>query len=153
PELEHTLMEALAGIRRFQARRSPGERLHWNRVLLNLWPVIDLESEELNGLVHRLTPLTEGVGMEKGAVRCRIPDRESGEPRDGGLEIRNSGEGGAVVRFRKPKDTPLKPLREYAQKVIELRRRGLIYPYELIKRLPPPREHAQADLPPGDFVE
>ena len=95
-------MEALAGIRRFQSRRAAAERLQWNRVLLNVWPPVDLRPDELDGLVRRLAPLSEGLGLEKVAVRCRIPDRESGELRDRVLEISNFEEAGMVLRFRKP---------------------------------------------------
>ena len=35
----------------------------------------------------------------------------------------------------------------------ELKRRGLVYPYEIVKRLAPPRREAQGDLPPGEFEE
>jgi acetyl-CoA carboxylase carboxyltransferase component len=69
------------------------------------------------------------------------------------LEISNFEGSGAVLRFRKPREVPLKPLREYAQKVVDLRRRGLPYPYEVVKRLAPPRSEASAGLPPGEFVE
>jgi acetyl-CoA carboxylase carboxyltransferase component/pyruvate/2-oxoglutarate dehydrogenase complex dihydrolipoamide acyltransferase (E2) component len=153
PQLEHMLMEALAGIRRFQSRRAASERLQWNRVLLNVWPPVDLRPDELNAIVHRLAPLSEGLGLEKVNVRCRIPDRESGELRDWVLQITNFEGAGMVLRFRKPAETPLKPLREYAQKVVELRRRGLPYPYEVVKRLAPSRREAQTDLPAGEFVE
>jgi acetyl-CoA carboxylase carboxyltransferase component/biotin carboxyl carrier protein len=153
PQLEHMLMEALAGIRRFQSRRAASERLQWNRVLLGVWPPVDLRPEELNTLVRRLAPLTEGLGLEKVAVRCRIPDRETGELRDWVLEISNFEGSGVVLRVRKPTEAPLKPLREYAQRVVDLRRRGLPYPYEVIKRLAPPQREAAADLPPGEFVE
>ena len=153
PQLEHMLMEALAGIRHFQSRRAAGERLQWNRVLLGVWPPVDLRPEDLKTLVRRLAPLTEGLGLEKVAVRCRLPDRESGEPRDWVLEISNFEGSGVVLRFRKPREVPLKPLREYAQKVVDLRRRGLPYPYEVVKRLAPPSREAAADLPPGEFVE
>ena len=153
PQLEHMLMEALAGIRRFQSRRAASERLQWNRVLLNVWPPIDLSPDELNAIVHRLAPLSEGLGLEKVNVRCRIPDREGGELRDWVLQITNFEGAGMVLRFRRPAETPLKPLREYAQKVVELRRRGLPYPYEVVKRLAPSRREAQADLPAGEFVE
>jgi acetyl-CoA carboxylase carboxyltransferase component/pyruvate/2-oxoglutarate dehydrogenase complex dihydrolipoamide acyltransferase (E2) component len=153
PQLEHMLMEALAGIRRFQSRRAAGERLQWNRVLLGVWPPVDLQPDELTTLVSRLAPLTEGLGLEKVAVRCRIPDRESGELRDWVLEISNFEGSGVVQRFRKPKEVPLKPLREYAQKVVDLRRRGLPYPYEVVKRLAPPQRESSAGLPPGEFVE
>jgi acetyl-CoA carboxylase carboxyltransferase component/biotin carboxyl carrier protein len=153
PQLEHMLMEALAGIRRFQSRRAAGERLQWNRVLLGVWPPVDLRQDELSTLVRRLAPLTEGLGLEKVTVRCRLPDRESGELRDLVLEISNFEGSGVVLRVRRPREVPLKPLREYAQKVVDLRRRGLPYPYEVLKRLAPPRREGAADLPPGEFVE
>jgi acetyl-CoA carboxylase carboxyltransferase component/biotin carboxyl carrier protein len=152
PQLEHTLMEALAGMRRFQSRRPAGKRLHWNRVLLAIWPPVELHPDELNSLVRRLAPLSEGLGLEKVAVRCRIPDRETGELRDVVMEIINPDEG-FTLRFRRPAETPLKPLREYARKVIELRRRGLVYPYEIVRSLTPRRGETQAELPPGDFTE
>jgi acetyl-CoA carboxylase carboxyltransferase component/pyruvate/2-oxoglutarate dehydrogenase complex dihydrolipoamide acyltransferase (E2) component len=151
-ELEHTLMEALAGMRRFQSRRPAGQRLHWNRVLLAVWPPVDLEPGELNGIVRRLAPLSEGLGLEKVVVRCRIPDRETGELRDVVLEIINPDEG-FTLRFRRPAETPLKPLREYARKVIDLRRRGLVYPYEIVRSLAPRRGETQAELPAGEFIE
>jgi len=152
PQLEHMLMEALSSIRSFQSRRAAAERLQWNRVLLNVWPPVDLTPDELVGLVHRLTPLSEGLGLEKVAVRGRLPGPESGELIDRVLEISNFDAAGVIVRFRKPSEAPLKPLREYAQKVVDLRRRGLPYPYEVIKRLAS-RNEAQADLPRGEFVE
>ncbi|TNF72186.1 MAG: hypothetical protein EP299_10145, partial [Acidobacteria bacterium] len=49
--------------------------------------------------------------------------------------------------------SPIRPLTEYKQKVVELRRRGLVYPYELVKLMTPEREGVQADFPPGEFVE
>ena len=153
PQLEHMLMEALAGIRQFQSRRSPGKRLQWNRVLLSVWPPVELRPEELNGLVHRLAPVTEGLGLEKVVIRCRIPDRTTGELREWVLEISNPEEAGVVLRFRRPAETPLKPLRAYAQKVVELKRRGLVYPYEIVKRLAPGHREEQVDLPPGEFLE
>ncbi len=152
PQLERMFMEALDGIRHVQSRRS--ERLQWNRVLLYVWPPVDLRPDELNGLVHRLAPLTEGLGLEKVAVRGRIPDAQTGELRDWVLEISNPGEGGGVVlRFRRPSEAPIKPLREYSQKVVDLRRRGVVHPYELVKMIAPPARDAQSDLPPGELVE
>jgi acetyl-CoA carboxylase carboxyltransferase component/biotin carboxyl carrier protein len=152
PELERTLMEALAGIRRFQSRRPPNERLHWNRVLLYLWPAVDLRPGEINGLVNRLAPRSEGLGLEKVVIRSRIPDRQTGELSDWVLEISNPGTG-MVLRYRRPVEAPLKPLREYAQKVVELRKRGLVHPFDILRMLAPPRQDAQGDLPAGDFVE
>jgi acetyl-CoA carboxylase carboxyltransferase component/biotin carboxyl carrier protein len=151
PQLEHMLMEALAGIRRFQSRRTLTQRLQWNRVLLYLWPRISLLPEELNSLVFRLAPLTEGLGLEKVIVRARIEDPQTGTVLDRVLEISNPGEPGVALRIRPPKEAPLKPLREYAQKVVELRRRGLVYAYEIARLLAPREPHEE--IPAGTFVE
>ena len=156
PQFEHILMEALAGIRRVQSRLPASERLQWNRVVLFVWPPVDLQPEELTGLVHRLAPFTEGLGLEKVVLRGRIPRRDGTGWVDRVLEISNPEDSGLVMRFRFPSQEPLKPLREYAQKVIELRRRGLVYPYEIVKRLAPPRQavlEAPLDVPHGEFLE
>ncbi len=58
PELERVLVEALEGIRRFQAHRRPSKRLQWNRILLHVWPVIDLSPEDIQPLIARLAPAT-----------------------------------------------------------------------------------------------
>jgi acetyl-CoA carboxylase carboxyltransferase component/biotin carboxyl carrier protein len=156
PQFEHVLMEALAGIRRFQSRRPASERPQWNRVVLFVWPPVDLRPEELTRLVHRLAPFTEGLGLEKVVLRGRIPRRDGTGWVDRVLEISNPEDSGLVMRFRFPSREPLKPLREYAQRVIEMRRRGLVYPYEIVKRLAPTRHEgleAPLDVPHGEFVE
>src|SRR5262249_7725928 len=48
---------------------------------------------------------------------------------------------------------PMRPLTEYTQKVVRMRQRGMIYPYELVKMLTPSAQDERSDLPPGDFVE
>ena len=47
----------------------------------------------------------------------------------------------------------LKPLSEYDQKVVRMRQRGMIYPYEIIRMLTPSPEETRAEFPAGDFVE
>ena len=48
---------------------------------------------------------------------------------------------------------PLKPLAEYDQKVVKMRQRGLIYPYEIVKMLTPSLQETRAEFPAGDFIE
>lgn len=153
PHLEHMLMEAMAGIRRYQALRPPHGQMHWNRVLLYLWPEVGLRPDELNELVNRLAPEAQGLGLEKVVVRARIPGPQGGRVRDTVLEVSRPAGGGAVVRFRKPAARPIRPLSEVDQKVIRLRRRGLVYPYEIIRMLTPARHSVRSSLPPGDFEE
>jgi acetyl/propionyl-CoA carboxylase alpha subunit/acetyl-CoA carboxylase carboxyltransferase component len=153
PYLERMLMEALAAIRRFQSQRPPHDRLQWNRVLLYVWPPLDLQPDELNALVRKLAPATEGLGIEQVGVRARIPSAESGVLQDTVLRISNPGGNGLLMTSAPPPQRPLEPLSEYDQKVVRLRQRGLVYPYEVIAMLTPGRDAAQAEFPPGEFVE
>jgi len=154
PHLERMLMEALAAIRLYQSHRRPQERLQWNRVFLYVWPPFNLKPEELRDIVRRLIPATEGLGLEQVVVRARIPNPSTGELRDLVVRISSPVGSGLLITFR-PADKifALKPLSEYDQKVVRVRRRGLVYPYEIIKMLTAAREDARTEFPPGDFVE
>jgi len=154
PHLERMLTEAIASIRLFQSRRPANQRLYWNRILLYVWPPLSLERDELKDIVRRLEPATEGLGLEQVVVRARIPSPATGELRDMVVRISSPGGRGMLVTFR-PADQlqPIKPLAEYEQKVVRMRQRGLIYPYEIIKMLTPASKHMRAEFPPGDFVE
>ena len=73
PHVERMLHEALAGMRVFQARRPPGQRLEWNRVLLTVTPPLLLSRDELRGLAERLAPATAGLGLEMLLITARMP--------------------------------------------------------------------------------
>src|SRR5208283_4793334 len=154
PHLERMFTEALAGIRLFQSRRSPQERLHWNRILLYVWPTLNLKPDEIHDIVQKLAPATEGLGLEQVVLRARVPNPDTGELREMVIRISTPSGAGFLITFR-PATTlqPMKPLSEYHQKVIRMRRRGLLYPYEIVKTLTPDREDMQAEFPPGDFIE
>ncbi len=152
PQMERAFLESVAALRRAQARRPAAERSFWNRIVLDLWPAVRLSAEEVNEIVHRLAPHTVGLGLEKVVVRGRIPDPQTGELGDWLLEVSDPGEGAPSLRFRRPSEKPLKTLRPYSRRVIDLRRRGLPYPFEIVRLLAPPPE-ASGAFPPGEFVE
>jgi acetyl/propionyl-CoA carboxylase alpha subunit/acetyl-CoA carboxylase carboxyltransferase component len=154
PHLERMLTEALASIRLFQSRRPANQRLYWNRILLYIWPPLNLGRDELRDLIRRLAPATEGLGLEQVVVHVRIPNPATGELRDMIVRMASPLGTGMLVTFR-PAETlePIEPLTEYDQKVVRMRQRGFTYPYEIIKMLTPARQHTRADFPPGDFVE
>jgi acetyl/propionyl-CoA carboxylase alpha subunit/acetyl-CoA carboxylase carboxyltransferase component len=153
PHLEGMLMEALDALRRVQVQRPPQRRLFWNRVQLFVWPPLLLEPEVLRDLVHRLAPATGGLGIERVLIEARVPSRETGELEARMIDISSSDGQGVVIGFREPPATPMKPLDPYTQKVVRLRQRGLLYPYEIIAMLTPGRDVVQSALPPGSFVE
>ncbi len=154
PHLERMFAEVVAGMRLFQSRRVPNKRLYWNRILLYVWPPVNFSRDEFNEIVHKLAPSTEGLGLEQVVVRARIQNPETGELRDMIVRISSPGGTGQLMTFRPVgKLQPLKTLDEYTQKVVRMRQRGLIYPYEIIKMLTPLPEEITAQFPSGDFVE
>ena len=154
PHLERMLMEALASIRQFQSHRPLQQRLYWNRILLYVWPPFNLTPEELHDIVHRLAPETEGLGLEQLVVRARIPNPDTGVLRDMIVRISSPGGAGLLMTFRPAnKLQPIKPLSEYEQRVVRMRQRGLVYPYEIINMLTPAPQDTRAEFPPGDFIE
>jgi len=154
PHLERMLAEALASIRFYQSRRPTHERLYWNRVLLYMWPPVYLKPNELNEIVKKLAPATEGLGLEQVVVRARILNPETSELRDMVVRISSPGGTGICMTIRPAtQPQPLRTLSDYEQKVVRMRQRGFIYPYEIIKLLTPPPEETRAGFPEGTFVE
>ncbi|HKS76807.1 MAG TPA: carboxyl transferase domain-containing protein, partial [Terriglobales bacterium] len=154
PHLERMFAEALAGIRLYQSRRPSHDRLYWNRILLHVWPPMRIKPDEFHDIVHRLAPATEGLGLEQVVLRARVPNPDTGELREMLIRISRPAGSGLLVTFRPVgKLQPLKPLTEYDQKVLRMRRRGLTYPYEIIEMLTPSPEDTRAEFPPGEFAE
>ncbi len=153
PTLERMLAEALAGIRRFQSHRTPGQRLQWNRVTLYVLPPLELELSEIRAIAERLAPDTEDLGLDRIDVEVRMRDRR-GVLRPIVLHLTHpAGAEAIVLRVTKPSKRPLLPLDEYTQKVVSMRRRGLAYPYEIVSLLAPAADGTSGGFPPGDFVE
>ncbi|MGA9565607.1 MAG: carboxyl transferase domain-containing protein [Candidatus Korobacteraceae bacterium] len=154
PHLERMFAETTAAIRSFQAKRTPRTRLHWNRIFLYVWPTLNLKPDEVSDIVHKLAPLADGLGLEQVVVRVRVPNSKNGELRDTVMRISAPGDAGLLMTFR-PAATlqPMKPLTAYDQKVVKMRQRGLLYPYEIVKMLTPKPDDTRADFSPGEFVE
>ena len=76
-------------------------------------------------------------GLQKVVVRATMPD-EAGVVRDTVLRIAVGPGRRMALQFCAPSAEPIRPLTDYAQKVVRMRQRGLTYPYELIRMLTPP---------------
>ncbi len=153
PELERVLFEALAGIRSFQAHRPADRRLHWNRVILHVWPPLLLDHEDILRVARRLAPVTAGLGLERIVVRCRRPDATSGELRERVLRLMSPAATGFVLMEGDPPTEPLPPIDDYTRRVVQARRRGLTHPNELIETLSAPRAGGRTDILGGSFTE
>ena len=154
PHLERMFSEAIAAIRQYQMKRSARERLYWNRIFLYVWPTLNLKPDEVTEIVHRLSPMADGLGLEQVVVRIRIPNSRTGELRDSVMRISAPVDTGLLMTFRPAsKLQPLTPLTAYEQKVVKMRQRGLLYPFEIVKMLTPSGTETEADFPPGQFTE
>jgi len=153
PHLERVVLECLAAVREAQLARPADDRLHWNRVVVDVWPRLPLEREELVTVMRRLAGGCDGLGLEKIVLRGEMRDPATGEFRQMVLNLLNPGGHGIALHFEDAHDRALAPLDEYAQKVVRMRQRGLHYPYEIVRLLTPGRVSMTADLPPGDFRE
>ena len=91
PHLERMFAEALAAIRQFQMKRPPQKRLYWNRILLYVWPTLDLNADELQDIAIGLRRRPMVWDWSRWCVRARIPhprDRRIARHADAHLESR-----------------------------------------------------------------
>ncbi|GAA4860614.1 carboxyl transferase domain-containing protein [Actinomycetospora straminea] len=144
PQVEAVLDAALDSLRSARAADADLAGLRWNRVLLYVWPVVEVPLAELDGIVRTLAPRTESLGIEQVMVRFRTPERE--------LVLRMSRPPGAglTLRVTDPPSHPMGELDAYTQKVIKAARRGALYPYELVPLM---TRSPDADGEPGTFTE
>jgi acetyl/propionyl-CoA carboxylase alpha subunit/acetyl-CoA carboxylase carboxyltransferase component len=152
PELERVLAACLDDLRQIRAALPPSERPDWNRVLLNVWPQVDVPITELDRVVRSLAGMTDGLGLEQVMVQGRVigPD---GAHHEVCVRMSRPPGQGLTLRVTPPPTEPLQPFDEVTQKVVRARRRGTVYPYELIPSLV-----RSPDAPPhtgtaGSFVE
>ena len=152
PHMEGMLAQALADIRRALQGQPERQRPLSNRVVLYVRPLWDIPTATWRGLAHRLAPLAADLGLEKVVVRIHRVDDATGQPAEVVLDVENVEDRAVAVRVRLPDIQPIQSLTEYKRKSLRARRRGVPYPYELIRMLTPPRG-AAADFPAGEFTE
>jgi acetyl/propionyl-CoA carboxylase alpha subunit/acetyl-CoA carboxylase carboxyltransferase component len=155
PQFERVLDACLDSIRAARTLDPSAAKLSWNRVLLYVWPVVDVSLTELDEVVRSLAPRADGLGLEQVMVQFRSGPNGSGPGGDGApkeLVLRMSRPPGAglTIRITDPPSEPLRELDSYAQKVIRARRRGAVYPYELVPLL---TRNPDAGGRSGRFVE
>ncbi|WP_062995446.1 ATP-binding protein [Nocardia mikamii] len=131
PTAESTVATCVDSIRRAQSRRPSAKRFHTNRIVLYIWPPLDVSRAELDTIVGRVEPATAGAGLEEILLIARQPDAQTGELVKIVVRIRFDATGGTEVTVGERTDDPVEPLDEYRQKVLRAASRGTVYPYEL----------------------
>jgi acetyl-CoA carboxylase carboxyltransferase component len=95
--------------------------------------------------------MAENLGIEKAVAHVRMPDGDAVQERV--IHISNRIGTGMTVRIDNLSDAPIRSLSAYSQQVVRMQRLGLVYPYEIISMLTPSQGTAEAEFPPGEFVE
>ena len=130
-QVERSIANCVEAIRRVRtAAGGKGPTLDMNYVWVHVWPVIDAELEQLTALRRQIAPLTVGAGIEEVVAQGRIVTPTAIVVP---VAARFYYQPGSGVQFsiESPPTDRLKPLDDYAQKVLRARRRGTVYPYEL----------------------
>src|SRR5699024_7882788 len=126
PHAERAVEHCLEAIRRVRTERgSTGSRLDVNHVWVTVWPAIEADVEQLAALQDKITPLSEGAGLEEVLTQGRVygPD---GRIHPIAIRFHSQPGRGVVADMVSPPTEPLKPLDDYDVKVLRARRRGLV---------------------------
>ncbi|WP_203453661.1 carboxyl transferase domain-containing protein [Jiangella aurantiaca] len=131
PHAERAVEHCLEAIRRVRtARGRAGARLDVNHVWVTVWPVVEADVDQLTALQSKITPLSEGAGLEEVLAQGRVADQD-GALHPIAIRFHARPGAGTAADVIAPPTQPLAPLDDYAAKVLRARRRGLVYPYEL----------------------
>jgi acetyl/propionyl-CoA carboxylase alpha subunit/acetyl-CoA carboxylase carboxyltransferase component len=136
PHVERAVENCLEAIRRVRtARGREGAKLDVNHVWVTVWPVVEADLDQITALQSKITPLSEGAGIEEVLAEGRVASPDGGAPTRLAMRFHAKPGAGVVADVIEPPTEPLAPLDEYAAKVLRARRRGLVYPYELQRAL------------------
>ena len=73
PHAERAVENCLEAIRRERvARGAAGAKLDMNHVWVTVWPVVDLDLDALGALGTKISPLTDGAGVEEVVAQGRV---------------------------------------------------------------------------------
>ncbi|MFD3458132.1 carboxyl transferase domain-containing protein [Nocardia fluminea] len=140
PTAESAIATCVDSIRRAQSRFPSAKRLNTNRIVMYIWPHMDVTRAELETIGGHVLPTAAGAGLEEILLIARQRDPETGELTKVGVRISFRPDGGSEVTVGERTDEPVEPLDEYRQKVLRAAARNTVYPYELTSLL-------------GDFAE
>ncbi|MBC7560614.1 MAG: ATP-grasp domain-containing protein, partial [Dermatophilaceae bacterium] len=135
PAFERKLASCLQSIRTNQAERGSGRRLDANRIVLYVWPPVEVPLNELSAVARASAPMTVGAGLEEIMMLVRHRTQPLEALREVAVIFSYRPGAGVDVTVTQPSTEPLAPLDEYTQKVRRSRARGTVYPYEIVPML------------------
>ena len=132
PHVERAIANCLEAVRRVRSSRGArASKLDMNHVWVQIWPTIEADLGQLTALQTRIAPLTAGAGIEEVLVQANVATAPDQAPLPIAGRFYYQPGSGVVGTVGAPPTERLKPLDDYASKVVRARRRGLVYPSEL----------------------
>src|SRR5262245_21252692 len=65
PAVENAVAACLDAIRTIPMQRPQNKRYDTNRIVMYVWPTVEMSTDELNTVVQRILPTTVGAGLEE----------------------------------------------------------------------------------------
>jgi acetyl-CoA carboxylase carboxyltransferase component len=132
---ERAFYEATRRLRSILLLRDPDRRLQWNRLSVFVSPAVRVDGALVERLAQRLEPATHHLGLEKVVVRVSLQGEPGEAPRAVEIVISDPTGSHMELAWREPHHDPLRPASAYERRVVEARRRRLVYPYEIVRML------------------
>jgi acetyl-CoA carboxylase carboxyltransferase component len=155
PIFERAFQESARAMRLNLGIRDPRRSLQWNRLALHMAHPVTIDPLTAQRLARKLLANIRYLGIEKTIVRLKLQNAE--RPQDPPRELEVVGSDVASSRlelsWRRPRKQPLVPATPYERKVADARRRGLVYPYEIVRMLTTGDEARERAVEEGTAVD
>jgi acetyl/propionyl-CoA carboxylase alpha subunit/acetyl-CoA carboxylase carboxyltransferase component len=148
---ENVFMDAVYALRSEQIKRR--NRLHWNRIIIHIRPVLNVSLALIQDYARRLAARTLDLGMERLVIYCRLLNPETKKIEEKELLFDNIEGRSFTLSSRIPARVPMRTMDAYVAKVVRARQRGTVYPYEMVKMLTTQGAAGKDGLLPGEFEE
>lgn len=134
PEVDRVFYEATRALQGALSELDPQRRLHWNRLIIHILPVVPLGVDVIKRYVTRLSPRARWVGLEKVVVQARFrdPSTRSGVTQLMDLSVAELLQPRQSYALRPASEHPISPRSSFESSVVSARRRGLIHPRDVI---------------------
>jgi acetyl-CoA carboxylase carboxyltransferase component/biotin carboxyl carrier protein len=155
PIFERAFQESARAMRLNLGIRDPRRALQWNRLALHMAHPVTIDALTAQRLARRVLANIRYLGIEKTIVRFKLhnPERPLDPPRE--LEVVGSDVASSRLElsWRRPRKQPLVPASPNERKVADARRRGLVYPYEIVRMLTTGDEARERAVEEGTAVD
>lgn len=135
PGVSMAFRAACQAIRQQQSRRARNERLHWNHLLMGVYPLPQLDAAEMKAIAEDLLPYTTRLGLEQVTVNTVIENTRFETQGFYKIKIRGRASEGISIDTDVEENALVMPLREEEREEIKARRRGIHSPEAMLRIL------------------